>query len=320
MSSTAVLAAHPLGPQVRPSDRLSLTVFLALVVHAILILGVSFAPSNTPRISRDTMEIILVPTRSEKTPDDPKYLAQANQEGGGESEKHERPVTPMTPPLTAEQAVVPAGAPPVAPPEPAAEPEPAPKSELTRLEATNEAPAPPVQQQRPAPQPKQRPKPRSEPRPKPPVPERLTAAALVSRSLEIASLDAEVNRKLTAYAERPRHRFVNARTKQYKYAAYMEAWRAKVERVGNLNYPDEARRRRLSGTLLLDVALRPDGSIHDIVLRRSSGHKVLDDAAIRIVKLAAPFAPFPKDIRKETDILHVERTWQFVSSNRFFAE
>ena len=96
----------------------------------------------------------------------------------------------------------------------------------------------------------------------------------------------------------------------------MEAWRAKVERVGNLNYPDEARRRRLSGDLLLDVALRPDGSIHRILLRRSSGHTVLDDAALRIVKLAAPFAPFPKDIREETDILHVERTWQFLTSNR----
>jgi protein TonB len=320
MSSTAVLAAPPPGPQVGPSDRLSLTVFLALVVHAILILGVSFAPSDTPRISRDTMEIILVPTRSEKTPDDAKYLAQANQDGGGESEKHERPATPMAPPLTAEQAAVPAGAPPVAPPEPAAEPEPAPTPELTQLEAANETPTPPVQRQEPAPQPEQPPKPRSEPRPEPMVQEHLTAAALVTRSLEIASLNAEVNRKLKAYAERPRHRFVNARTRQYKYAAYMEAWRAKVERVGNLNYPDEARRRRLSGSLLLDVALRPDGSIHDIVLRRSSGHKVLDDAAIRIVRLAAPFAPFPRNIRKETDILHVERTWQFLSNNRLFAQ
>ncbi len=97
----------------------------------------------------------------------------------------------------------------------------------------------------------------------------------------------------------------------------MEAWRQKVERIGNLNYPDEARRRKLSGNLLLDVALNPDGSINEITLRRSSGERALDDAAVRIVKLAAPYAKFPDDIRKDVDILHIERTWQFLSGNRF---
>jgi periplasmic protein TonB len=99
----------------------------------------------------------------------------------------------------------------------------------------------------------------------------------------------------------------------------MEAWRAKVERIGNINYPDEARRRRLSGSLLLDVALNPDGSVQEITVRRSSGHKVLDDAAIRIVELASPFAPFPPDIRGEVDVLHVTRTWKFLNSNQFSA-
>ena len=99
----------------------------------------------------------------------------------------------------------------------------------------------------------------------------------------------------------------------------MEAWHAKVEKIGNLNYPDEARRKKLSGSLMLDVALNPDGTINEIVLRRSSGHRVLDDAAIRIVRLAAPFARFPDDIREETDILHIERTWQFLGSNQLFA-
>ncbi|MEJ2760202.1 MAG: energy transducer TonB [Gammaproteobacteria bacterium] len=97
----------------------------------------------------------------------------------------------------------------------------------------------------------------------------------------------------------------------------MEAWRAKVERVGNLNYPQEAQRQGLSGSLILDVALNPDGSVKKIIVRRSSGYKVLDDAAIRIVKLASPFAPFPDDIRKETDILHITRTWQFLANSSF---
>jgi protein TonB len=96
----------------------------------------------------------------------------------------------------------------------------------------------------------------------------------------------------------------------------MEAWRAKVERIGNLNYPDEAKRRNLSGSLRLDVALNADGSINNIALTLSSGQKVLDDAAIAIVKLAAPYGRFPDDIKKEIDILHIVRTWQFLPDNR----
>ena len=96
----------------------------------------------------------------------------------------------------------------------------------------------------------------------------------------------------------------------------MDAWRRKVERIGNLNYPHEAARRGLSGVLLLDVALNPDGTIEDIALRRSSGQRILDDAAVRIVRLAAPFAKFPRSIAEEVDILHIERTWIFHSDNR----
>ena len=97
----------------------------------------------------------------------------------------------------------------------------------------------------------------------------------------------------------------------------MEAWRAKVERVGNLNYPDAARRNKLTGSLILDVALNADGSVNQINVRRSSGSKILDDAAIRIVELSSPFAPFPDNIKAETDILHITRTWQFLDNNLF---
>jgi len=93
-----------------------------------------------------------------------------------------------------------------------------------------------------------------------------------------------------------------------------------VERVGNLNYPDEAKRRKLYGNLVLHVAIRPDGSVRAINVRKSSGHKLLDDAAIRIVKLAAPFAPFPAEIRKETDILDIIRTWQFRNNDQLFSK
>ena len=97
----------------------------------------------------------------------------------------------------------------------------------------------------------------------------------------------------------------------------MDAWRRKVEMVGNLNYPQEAKKLNLSGSLILDVALNKDGTINEITLRKSSGKKLLDDAAIRIVELAAPFAPFPMNIENQVDILHILRTWQFINNKSF---
>jgi protein TonB len=144
-----------------------------------------------------------------------------------------------------------------------------------------------------------------------------TATALLTNSLKIAALSAAFERKLETRSERPRRKYISANTKEFIYATYMEAWRAKVERIGNLNYPDAARRLNLSGNLILDVAVNHDGSINEIIIRRSSGHKVLDDAAIRIVKLAAPYANFPPNIQSEVDILHITRTWQFLNNGGF---
>ena len=102
--------------------------------------------------------------------------------------------------------------------------------------------------------------------------------------------------------------------KDYRYSQYLEDWRRKVERVGAMNYPEEAKG-KFFGTLVLSVALRPDGSVDRIVIVRSSGNPVLDDAAKRIVTFAAPFAPFPPDIRQETDYLDITRTWTFTRGN-----
>jgi protein TonB len=122
---------------------------------------------------------------------------------------------------------------------------------------------------------------------------------------------------LQAYTRRPRQRYISARSQSFRDAAYLEAWRDKIERIGNLNYPEEAKRQSLSGSLILDVALNADGTVNTIELRHSSGYKLLDDAAIRIVRLAAPFAPFSEEMRKDTDILHITRTWQFLNDNSF---
>ena len=150
-----------------------------------------------------------------------------------------------------------------------------------------------------------------------PPPPPSVADILASRGQEIAKLNAKIEEDTAAYANRPRRKAISASTQEYKYASYLEAWRRKVESIGNLNYPEEAKRRQLYGNLILRVALRADGTLEEVRVLRSSGSEVLDQAAVRIVNLAAPYAPFPPDIRKETDVLDITRTWQFLSNNRF---
>ena len=289
--------------QLTPADRLSLTFCLAMIVHALIILGIVFTPEDKKAPRYDYMDIVLV-RQSTDTVQDAEVLAQANLSGGGNVDAEAIPATPQPPLPEAERTQPveaapqnPETAPTPQPPRPASTPE---QESVEQLAVTTEnaATAPEdtendTQTNRPS------------------------AAQLVNNSLKMAALSSEVQRKLETRAKRPKRTFISANTRAYKYAAYMEAWRAKVERVGNLNYPEEARIRKISGQLVLDVALNPDGKINQITIRNSSGHKVLDDAAIRIVELAAPYAPFPESIRAETDVLHITRTWQFLDQSGF---
>lgn len=344
------------APTITDTDRLSVTLFFAVCAHLVVVLGVTFVKEDQRLTSANTLDVVLVQRKSEEAPEKVDFIGQANQKGGGETERTERPSTPLPSPLLANKPDIAAASPPVAPStpvraQPAPEPEPdvapadpvavpvpviavqkpVPRAAATRPEVkTPTKPAPektraetvarkerakaPTARKTPA---KKKPRPEPAPRADAAPVQTVDAAALVRRSLAMASLAAEVGQRMDAYAKRPRRKWISARTREHKYAAYMEAWRAKVERVGNLNYPDEARRRRLSGDLLLDVALNADGSVRKIVVRRTSGHKVLDDAARRIVELAAPYARFPKAIREDTDILHIQRTWRFLNSHRF---
>lgn len=346
-------------PSITAGDRLGMTVCLAVILHAVVILGVTFEAMDSPQPRYEAMEIILVQQRSEP-PEEADYLAQANLVGGGDAEEKVSPATPLPAPFPEPLPEVTAP-----PPLEQVPPPPAPTAELADLQELEpvQQPAPetlpeqvavetpepePMQPLEEAPEPvaetvetepvEAEPEPvevaEAEPDTTPPEPAvepvekevaevpvetrpLPSAATLLSNSFQIASLSAEVRRKMEAQANRPRRKFVSASTREYRYASYMEAWRAKVERVGNLNYPEEARRQGLHGNLILDVALNPDGSVNEITIRRSSGNRVLDEAAIRIVNLAAPFAPFPEDIRRETDILHITRTWQFLHGQRF---
>ena len=147
-----------------------------------------------------------------------------------------------------------------------------------------------------------------------------SAAELLNSSREMVQLQAQINRDLDAYQKRPRRTFIGARAREFRFARYIEDWRVKIERIGTLNYPQAARDQRIFGTLQLTVSIRADGSVENVEISRPSGQSILDEAALRIVRLAAPFAAFPPDIAKDTDILSITRTWSFTRSDQFQAE
>jgi protein TonB len=146
------------------------------------------------------------------------------------------------------------------------------------------------------------------------------ARDLVEKSLEIERLEAQIRRDFQAYQERPKRKFIGARAQEYRFAQYVDNWRLKVERIGNLNYPEEAKTRKIYGSLQLTVAIKADGEVESVEINKSSGHRFLDQAAIRIVRLAAPFDRFPSTIRADTDILHITRTWTFTRADQVLAE
>ncbi len=137
---------------------------------------------------------------------------------------------------------------------------------------------------------------------------------------EMVKLEALIAKQQEAYETRPKRQFIGARTREYRFATYVEQWRQQIERVGNLNYPQTARTQKLYGQLQLTVSIRADGNIESIRVQQSSGHKLLDDAARRIVQLAAPFPVFPDDIRQDTDVLSITRTWTFSREDQLFTE
>lgn len=276
-------------------DRLALTVFLAIAVHAMIILGISFDfdRGNSEEIL-NTLDVTLVQQKSDQPAEDADYLAQEQQRGGGNTQERTRPQSDSTPNPQAEYtSQAPTSTPATAP---AARP--APRAEvLTRRQSEQQVAAgPPVPEAAPAPQ--------------------ISAAQLIQRSREIARLEARIETSEQIYSRRPDPKFLTANTRKAEDAAYLHAWTQKVESIGNLNYPDEARRRQLSGKLRLEVTLRPNGSLVEVRLLESSGSQILDEAARRIVRLAAPFAPVPTGVLGDRSELRIVRTWVFTSAHQ----
>ena len=280
---------------VRPADRLGFTLFLAALIHLALILGLGFTFVEPKQISK-TLEITLATFKSETKPKKADFLAQENQQGSGTLDKKAVPKTTEIAPFQ-DNEVKKVTPPPAAPP-PVAQA--APKAAVTTV-----APAP------------KKAVTKKEETKTPPTPKAATPTFDSSQlSSDIASLEAELAKEQQLYAKRPRiHRLSAASTMRDKGAWYKDEWRKKVERIGNLNYPDEARRKQIYGNLRLMVSINRDGSLYEVLVLESSGQPLLDQAAQRIVRLAAPFAPFTGDL-SDIDRLEIIRTWKFARGDR----
>ncbi|OUR71780.1 energy transducer TonB [Methylophaga sp. 41_12_T18] len=314
-------------------DRLIFTLLFSVIFHLVLVLGVTFSatspPTNEPIAN---LEITLVKQQTDLAPEQADFLAQANNEGGGETDKKAPEPTPDAPVPEAKEAAAAENTPPqqvIAEPTPIVTPTPLPpviEAEVTP-QVIETPPPPKVKPAKPA---KVITQAKAErkivqvedaqqkvekvaeiiPETKP----RLSASELMFQAKnEIIRLEKKFEESRKVLSKRPKKRRLSSRTKEYAAAAYHEGWRKKVERIGNLNYPQEAKRKRINGSLMLSVDINPDGSVgpDGIVVSRSSGHKVLDDAAIKIVRLAAPYAAIPENVLQGYDMITIIRTWKF---------
>ena len=289
--SQAIDSIEPPPPQTRPiepRDRLIATLALAAIVHGVLILGIGFSRED-PAPVVPTLDVILTQTRTDAAPKHADFLAEANQQGGGDSDRALRPreaqlgvVAKATPGIA--QQLLTMQAPP---------PQPEQAQRLLTSTSAQRNVAPPQEAQ---------------PTSEAPLP---MGHELTEQDLQMARKAAEIAREQQLYAKRPRHKFISASTQEYAYAAYMRAYVARIVRIGNLNYPDEARRRNLSGRVVLNVAVLRDGSVQSIDIAQSSGIPVLDAAAIQSVRLAEPFPPLPAT-KENFDVLNITRTWDWL--------
>ena len=286
----AAVAQHS---TISANDRLTFTLFLAAVLHSVILLGISIGfPERQPAAT--SLEVILAKHKSEEAPEEADFLAQANQEGSGTEDEKLKPTTDQfadfddpnineVQPLPQESSQTPV--------KPTTE---------QRVTTTNTTAKDAIHI-----------KP-SNPEDKKIQVSKEEMLAKLNRQIELASYEAALEEKRQAYAKRPKKRVLtSASTREARDAAYLDSWRLKIERIGNLNYPLEARKRKLYGQLRLLVSINADGSLNEMKVLKSSGHRILDQSAMQIVKLAAPFAPFPPEIKKDTDILEIIRTWRF---------
>jgi len=283
-------------PVVTGADRMSFSLFLAAAFHVLILLGVTFAmPDKVVDKFQRTLDVVLATNSSEERPEQADFIAQADQLGGGEADDVQKVTTTEIAPFPDQTLNEITQPPEVQVTKQQVEEQQVLSTDLSDKTTINPDTQPDeVQDATEAPE----------------------VQSIYQRSLEIASLEAQLDVEINNRAKKPRRRTVSAATHRATDALYIDAWRRKIERIGNLNYPEKAKRDGIYGSLSLKVAINADGTVNEILVLRSSGHKILDDAAIRIVRLASPFAPLTNEILVDTDILEIIRVWQFQPNNQ----
>lgn len=283
---------EPSSKTIGAGDRLGFTLFLAIVLHVILILGVGFTQSDANQSdSLPSLDIILANTESPEQPDDPDYLAQSNQTGGGNSDDKARPSAPVSAPTPLEQQGLSDRSQPL---------KVANKIKLEKIYYINLREADRKIADA-------RMKDRA-------TPQENSLHDIQQQQRDIASLRAEIRKMTQAYSKRPREITLTANTREAVEAGYLAQWVNKIEQIGNLNYPAEAEVKKIDGSLRLNVRINSLGQVIDIKITRPSGETILDQAARRIVRLAEPFAPFPAKLKQKADQIVIVRTWEFNSN------
>ncbi len=284
----------PILPYFR--TRLSYSMFFSFALHAFLMFGLILVLPEPPSAANflEPLQVVLVNSKSKSKPVQADALAQHNLDGGGNTAEERRAKSPLPTirddlKFTPEQRT-----------KRVAELEAETKQMLTQIKSNYSMEQQELKKQK--------------------NNNADNGDELVQKALEMARLEAQINKNWDDYQKLPRRKFIGARTQEYRFAQYIEDWRVKVERIGNLNYPEQARRQQIYGKLQLSVSIRKDGSVESIEVSKSSGQRILDAAAMRIVKLAAPYSPLPPSITKDVDILTITRTWSFTSSDRLESE
>ena len=307
--------------QLKKLDIFTLALLGSALIHLIIIALVKFQPPTLKFLKEQaaTLEVVLVNSKSAKKPNKAEALAQANLDGGGNTsanrqlksalpwQKHESSdVTLERHPQTLEKNLAQAEAEASRKAERLAELDKQAQELMSQIKASHSIDTNPTQKSQPT---------------NPANGEQnsssksLNSTDLSNTSLEMARLEAQINKQQDDYQKRPKRKSIGARAQEYKFATYVESWRQKVERIGNLNYPEAAKSQKIYGQLQLTVYIKSNGDIEKVEIRRSSGYPVLDNAAKHIVEMASPYAAFPEDLRKEVDIIDITRTWIFTKED-----
>ncbi len=300
--------------QLRAAERFVTALFVSVILHGTFLLGTYFKVPDPKQFksNQSVLDVVLVNSKSQDRPRDAKVQAQANLDGGGNTDEKRRAKSPLP---TLQDKVTEL------------------EESMAKMMQAAQLPTRESAKVLTAPQSKKRVQ-------QPPTAPISDAAgdsdqvaheyvsplqsALVNQVLQhtrqIANLEAQISQDYQAYQQRPKRMFVGASAAEYRFAGYVEDWRVSIEKIGNRNYPEAARQHKLYGSLLITVAIRADGSVENIEIPRSSGNKILDAAAIHIIELAAPYPRFPQQLRDEADVLHITRTWTFTRAAQLLSE